>query len=72
MNENLKHITRNTIYTEAGFSVSQMEGNTWMFTEAGLRGALPVNLKMMRTDEDYYYSGNFEKPYVHMVIIHWP
>ncbi len=59
MNENLKHIIRNTIY-RSGFSVSQMEGNTWMFTEAGLR-CLTCESEDEDDNDDYYYSGNFEK-----------
>ncbi len=61
MNENLKHIIRNTIY-RSGFSVSQMEGNTWIFTEAGLRC-----LTCVTDDDDYddddYYSGNYQKSF---------
>jgi phage shock protein PspC (stress-responsive transcriptional regulator) len=61
MNENLKHIIRNTIY-RSGFSVSQMEGNTWMFTEAGLR-CLTCVADEEDDDDEYYYSGSFEKSY---------
>ena len=61
MNENLKHIIRNTIY-RSGFSVSQMEGNTWMFTEAGLRCLTCVHDEE-DDDDEYYYSGSFEKSY---------
>jgi phage shock protein PspC (stress-responsive transcriptional regulator) len=60
MNEDLKHIIRNTIY-RSGFSVSQMEGNTWVFTEAGLR-CLTCEYED-DDDDDYYYSGNFEKSF---------
>jgi phage shock protein PspC (stress-responsive transcriptional regulator) len=61
MNENLKHIIRNTIY-RSGFSVSQMEGNTWMFTEAGLR-CLTCLADEEDDDDEYYYSGSYEKSY---------
>jgi len=60
MNENLKHIIRNTIY-RSGFSVSQLEGNTWMFTEAGLR-CLTCEYED-EDDDNEYYSGNFEKSF---------
>ncbi|MTI32390.1 PspC domain-containing protein [Xanthovirga aplysinae] len=36
MDENLKYIIRNTI-NRNGYRVSQMEGNTWMFTPSGLK-----------------------------------
>ena len=36
MDEDLRYIIRSTIYTN-GYRVSQMEGNTWMFTEDGLQ-----------------------------------
>jgi len=35
MDEDLRYILRSTIYSN-GYRVSQMEGNTWMFTEEGL------------------------------------
>jgi hypothetical protein len=61
MHENLKHVIRNTIY-RSGFSVSQMEGNTWVFTEAGLR-CLTCEHDEEEDDDEYYYSGNFEKSF---------
>ena len=61
MNEDLKYIIRNTIY-RSGFSVSQMEGNTWVFTEAGLR-CLTCEYDDDNDDDEYYYSGNFEKSF---------
>ncbi|MFN2127343.1 MAG: hypothetical protein ACK2TU_05740, partial [Anaerolineales bacterium] len=36
MDEDLRHILQNTIYYY-GFRTSQMEGNTWMFTDDGLQ-----------------------------------
>jgi phage shock protein PspC (stress-responsive transcriptional regulator) len=36
MDEDLQYIIRSTIYSN-GYRVSQMEGNTWMFTEDGLQ-----------------------------------
>lgn len=60
MSEDLKYIIRNTIY-RSGFSVSQMEDNTWVFTEAGLRC---LTCEYDSEDEDeYYYSGNFKKSF---------
>ena len=62
MSEDLKYIIRNTIY-RSGFSVSQMEDNTWMFTEAGLR-CLTCEYDTEEDDDDeYYYSGNFKKSF---------
>jgi len=56
MNEDLKYIIRNTIY-RSGFSVSQMEGNTWVFTESGLRC---LTCEYQDEDEDdYYYGGDY-------------
>lgn len=62
MNENLKHIVRNDIY-RSGFSISQMEGNTWIFTEAGLRCLTCEYDDDDDDDDDYYYSGNFKKAF---------
>ena len=61
MNEDLKYIIRNTIY-RSGFSVSQMEGNTWVFTESGLR-CLTCVYDDEDDDDEYYYSGNFNKSF---------
>ncbi len=61
MTEDLKHIVRNTIY-RSGFSVSQIEGNTWVFTEAGLR-CLTCEYDEDDDDREYYYSGSFEKSF---------
>ncbi|MFC2124288.1 GIN domain-containing protein, partial [Bacteroidota bacterium] len=36
MDENLEHILRNTLYP-VGYNVYQMEGNTWIFNEDGLK-----------------------------------
>lgn len=49
MDESLARILRNTIYRN-GYSTRQMEGNTWIFTEAGL--------KCSTCDEDDSYSTN--------------
>lgn len=62
MNEDLKHIIRNSIY-RSGFRVSQMEGNTWVFTEAGLRCLTCEYEEEEDDDNDYYYSGDFEKSF---------
>ena len=61
MSEDLKYIIRNTIY-RSGFSVSQMEDNTWMFTEAGLR-CLTCEYESDDDDDEYYYSGSFKKSF---------
>jgi hypothetical protein len=63
MHVDLKHIIRNSIY-RSGFRVSQMEENTWVFTEAGLR-CLTCEYEDEDEDEDddYYYSGDFEKSF---------
>ncbi|GJM30508.1 MAG: hypothetical protein DHS20C17_31430 [Cyclobacteriaceae bacterium] len=60
MSEDLKHIIRNTIY-RSGFSVSQMEDNSWVFTEAGLRCLTCEYEDDGDDDDDYYYSGDFQK-----------
>jgi hypothetical protein len=62
MNEDLKYIIRNTIY-RSGFSVSQMEGNTWIFTESGLRCLTCVDDDDEDEDNEYYYGGNYSKSF---------
>ncbi len=59
MNEDLKYIIRNTIY-RSGFSVSQMDGNTWVFTESGLRC---LTCEYQDEDEDDYYSGDYNESF---------
>jgi hypothetical protein len=47
MDESLARILRNTIYRN-GYSTRQMEGNTWVFTDAGLK------CTTCEEDDDYY------------------
>ncbi len=61
MDENLKHIIRNTIYS-SGYRPSQMDGNTWIFTESGLR-CTTCEQYSDEGDEEYYYSDEFSKEF---------
>ncbi len=61
MSDDLKHIIRNTIY-RSGYRTSQMEGNTWMFTESGLR-CLTCQIDEDDEDDEYYYSDEYQKEF---------
>ncbi|UII32376.1 PspC domain-containing protein [Fulvivirga ulvae] len=78
MDEDMKHIIRNTIYRN-GYRVSDMENNTWMFTEDGSLKCTtcPERIKERYQDEHYdedtnerystetspYRHGEFDKEY---------
>ncbi|MBL6448009.1 PspC domain-containing protein [Fulvivirga sp. 29W222] len=53
MEEDMKHIIRNTIYRN-GYRVSDMENNTWIFTEEG-------SLKCTTCPERFEDEGRFEE-----------
>ncbi len=61
MTDDLRYIIRNTIY-RSGYRPSQMEGNTWMFTESGLR-CLTCEMYDDDEDDEYYYSDEYQKEF---------
>jgi hypothetical protein len=60
MDEDLQYILRSTIYSN-GFRVSQMEGNTWMFTEEGLQCLTCTSDKSVSRNSRSYDSDNGER-----------
>jgi len=60
MDEDLQYILRSTIYSN-GFRVSQMEGNTWMFTEEGLECLTCSSDKSSSRNSRSYDSDNGER-----------
>ena len=54
MDEDLKHILRSTLYRD-GYSVYQMEGNTWTYTQSGLE-CLTCD-RSQGPDDDISYHG---------------
>jgi phage shock protein PspC (stress-responsive transcriptional regulator) len=57
MDEDLQYIISSTIYSN-GYRVSQMEGNTWMFTEDGLQCLTCTSDKSSSRRSRSYDSGN--------------
>jgi phage shock protein PspC (stress-responsive transcriptional regulator) len=57
MDEDLRYILKNTVYYY-GFRVSQMEGNTWMFTEDGLQCLTCSSDNTSSKSERSYRNGN--------------
>jgi len=60
MDEDLRYILRSTIYSN-GFRVSQMEGNTWMFTEDGLQCLTCTSDRSSSQNTRSYDSDNGER-----------
>ena len=54
MEEDLKHILRSTLYRD-GYSVYQMEGNTWTYTQSGLECITCA--RSQGPDDDFRYHG---------------
>jgi phage shock protein PspC (stress-responsive transcriptional regulator)/membrane protein implicated in regulation of membrane protease activity len=57
MDEDLQYILRSTIYSN-GYRVSQMEGNTWMFTDDGLQCLTCTSEKSSSRRSRSYESDN--------------
>jgi phage shock protein PspC (stress-responsive transcriptional regulator) len=55
MEEDLKYILRNTIYS-SGYSVSQLQGNTWTFTHSGLKCITCKEDSSERSDRDEEFN----------------
>lgn len=65
MSDNLREILRSTIYT-SGYTVDQIPGNTWIFTEAGLKcvtcsTSSKTSSSSVGTDANFPQSGHSEK-----------
>ncbi len=60
MDDDLRYILRSTIYSN-GFRVSQMEGNTWMFTEDGLQCLTCTSDRSSSQNTRSYDSDNGER-----------